>query len=70
MILQNFTLSLEPQTGRTLAPKQVSGITQTIRVVGVERGKGGQVKMRWKASYLLGTEKKEEQGEVSNFGVS
>jgi ADP-ribosylation factor-binding protein GGA len=45
-------------------------VTQIIRVVGVERGKGGQVKMRWKASYAIGGERKDEQGEVASLAVS
>jgi len=37
---------------------------------GVERGKGLGVKMRWRASYLLGGEKREEQRELAGVGVS
>lgn len=67
---QGFNLRLEPQSGRSLAPQQSNGITQTIRLLGVERGKGGAVKMRWKASYVLGSERREEMGEVASLGVA
>ncbi|EON67006.1 hypothetical protein W97_06122 [Coniosporium apollinis CBS 100218] len=67
---QGFNLRLEPQSGRSLAPQQSNGITQTIRLLGVERGKGGAVKMRWKASYVLGSERREEMGEVAALGVA
>jgi len=67
---QGYSLKLEPQSGRNLAPLQKEGITQTIRLHGVERGKGTAVKMRWKASYLVGTERRDEHGEISSLGVA
>lgn len=67
---QGYTLKLQPQSGRMLQPNQQNGITQNIHLHGVERGKGSAVKMRWKASYMLGPERKEEQGEISSLGVS
>lgn len=67
---KSYSLKLEPQSGRHLAPNQAGGITQTIRLHGVEKGKGGVVKMRWKASYSIGAERKDEQGEISSLGVS
>jgi len=48
----------------------MSGITQIIQLHGVEPGKGQSVKVRWKASYWLGEEHREEQGEISSLGVS
>ncbi|KAF2714128.1 ADP-ribosylation factor-binding protein-like protein GGA1 [Pleomassaria siparia CBS 279.74] len=63
-------LQLEPQTGVYLTPNQQNGITQVIRIKGVERGQGNNVKMRWKASYFLSGVKKDEMGEISNLGVS
>jgi len=60
-----------------LAPNQANDITQSIRLNGVERGKGSTVKMRWKTSYVVGGssaggaggERREEQGEIANLGV-
>ncbi|KAF2099959.1 VHS-domain-containing protein, partial [Rhizodiscina lignyota] len=70
-VTKSYTLKLEPQSGRALGPNQSNGITQTIKLYGVEKGKGGAVKMRWKASYVLGMEgRKDEHGEISNLGIS
>jgi hypothetical protein len=65
-----YTLQLEPQSSVALSPNQVNGITQTIRLVGVQRGNGTGVKMRWKVSYTLGAVPKAEQGEIQSLGVS
>jgi ADP-ribosylation factor-binding protein GGA len=65
-----YQLKLEPQSGRNLAPSQRDGITQVISLLGVEQGKGEGVRMRWKAGYLVGGERKEEMGEVSGLGIS
>lgn len=67
--MQGYTLSLLPQSSRTLSPKQQNGITQTIRLQGVERGKGTSVKMRWRASYGVGGKQMNEQGEIVGLGV-
>lgn len=66
---QTYTLQLTPQSGRTLQPNQVNGITQPIEINGVPRGLGNSVKMRWKASYKAGGEMKMEQGEVGSLGI-
>ncbi|KAF2851153.1 ADP-ribosylation factor-binding protein-like protein GGA1 [Plenodomus tracheiphilus IPT5] len=63
-------LQLEPQSGVNLAPNQKFGITQNIRVNNVQRGTGASVKMRWKASYSLGGQQKNEMGEIPSLGVS
>ncbi|PSK53987.1 hypothetical protein B9Z65_7793 [Elsinoe australis] len=69
MTSQGYTLKLDPQSSRNLAPNQRDGITQSIRLQGVTRGKGSGVKMRWKASYAVGPERREETGEIGNLGV-
>ncbi|KAK8254641.1 ADP-ribosylation factor-binding protein GGA1 [Phyllosticta capitalensis] len=69
-VTRGYTLKLEPQSGRLLGPNQQNGVSQTIRLQGVPRGKGAAVKMRWKASYVLGSEQKNEQGEIASLGVS
>jgi hypothetical protein len=63
-------LQLEPQSGVNLGPNQKFGITQNIRVNNVQRGSGNSVKMRWKASYSLGGQQKNEMGEIASLGVS
>jgi len=67
---QGYTLKLEPQSGRSLSPQQQNGITQTIRVQGVEQGKGNVVKMRWRASYSLAGQVVNEQGAIEGLGVA
>ncbi|CAN9305725.1 unnamed protein product [Alternaria alternata] len=63
-------LQLEPQSGVNLGPHQKFGITQNIRVNNVQRGSGNNVKMRWKATYSLGGQQKNEMGEIPSLGVS
>ncbi|KAK1033155.1 ARF-binding protein, partial [Friedmanniomyces endolithicus] len=59
-----------PQSSRSLAPNQSQGITQSIRLQGVERGKGGTVKLRWRAGYsIAGVGAMNEQGEIVGLGV-
>lgn len=67
--MKGYTLALQPQSGRNLTPKQRDGITQQIRVQGHVPGNGKPVKCRWKAAYRLGTELKEEMGEVADLGL-
>lgn len=67
---QGYTLKLDPQSGRSLAPSQQNGITQTIRVQGVERGAGKSVKLRWRASYSLAGQVVNEQGAIEGLGVA
>jgi ADP-ribosylation factor-binding protein GGA len=69
-VTKSYQLKLEPQSGRALAPRQTSGVTQTIRLLGVDVGMGGNVRMRWKASYIIDGARKDEQGEVSALGIS
>ena len=69
-VTKGFTLSLKPQSGRTLQPSQRDGIQQAILVNGVVRGQASNVKMRWKASYKVGGEAKQEQGEVPALGIT
>lgn len=40
-----------------------------MRVMGVEKGKGTSVKLRWRASYTIQGETKNEQGELAGLGV-
>ncbi|KAH0356342.1 VHS-domain-containing protein, partial [Aureobasidium melanogenum] len=68
-VTKAFSLQLQPQSGRNLSPSQVDGIKQAIRLQGVTPGKGSAVRMRWRASYVIGGQPREESGEVSNLGV-
>ncbi|KAK3063134.1 hypothetical protein LTS18_002667, partial [Coniosporium uncinatum] len=70
-VTKSYSLKLEPQSGRKLASKQKFGITQTIQLLGVEKGKGTSVRVRWKATYRVGGgEVKTEMGEVGSLGIA
>lgn len=43
---------------------------QVIYLNGVEQGKGDSVKLRWKASYKVGDQPVNEQGEIASLGVA
>ncbi|KAF2723455.1 VHS-domain-containing protein [Polychaeton citri CBS 116435] len=68
-VTKGYTLKLEPQSSRSMGPKQQDGIVQTIRLQGVERGKGPSVKMRWRASFTVGGQVRNEQGEINGVGI-
>lgn len=65
-----YTLQLRPQTGRDLGPGQRNGIQQEILLSGVPSGKGSSIKMRFKVSYQLNGEPREEQGTVPSLGIA
>ncbi|KAE8141982.1 VHS domain-containing protein [Aspergillus pseudotamarii] len=65
-----YNLQLRPQSGRDIAPLQVNGVQQEMLVSGVESGKGNSIKMRFKVSYRVGNEQKEEQGMVPSLGIA
>ncbi|KAI9045777.1 VHS domain protein [Aspergillus affinis] len=67
---KSYTLQLRPQTGRDVAPQQTNGVQQEMLVDGVETGKGNSIKMRFKVSYRMGNERKEEQGMVPSLGIA
>ena len=69
ILIQGYTLKLEPQSGQNLKPQQIDGITQTIRLQGVEPGHGNNVKLRWKVSYSLAGQARNEQGELTSLGM-
>ncbi|KAL9133463.1 MAG: hypothetical protein Q9175_005353 [Cornicularia normoerica] len=69
-VTKGFTLKLTPQSGRTLQPNQKDGITQHIVLNGVARGQANSAKIRWKASYRVAGELRQEQGEVPPLGIA
>jgi hypothetical protein len=71
LILQAYTLHLDPQSSRALAPNQKDGITQVVRLQGCARGAGTTVKMRWRASMTLGATNahKEAMGSIEGLGI-
>ncbi|KAI1101155.1 VHS-domain-containing protein, partial [Jackrogersella minutella] len=70
-VTKGYELQLQPQTGRTLQPKQTAGVTQSVEVfhAGDRSKKVESIKLRWRVSYTLGTEQKSEMGEIPEFSV-
>ncbi|KAJ5948615.1 hypothetical protein N7454_001922 [Penicillium verhagenii] len=66
---KSYTLQLRPQSGREIAPQQQHGVQQDMLLDGVDSGKGNSVKIRFKVSYKLGAESREEQGMVPSLGI-
>ncbi|KAL2151269.1 hypothetical protein VTH82DRAFT_6367 [Thermothelomyces myriococcoides] len=71
-VTKGYELLLDPQSGRTLAPKQSRGITQSIKVrhAGNPTKKVESIKLRWRVSYKVGGELKQEMGEIPEFTVA
>ncbi|KAL4821673.1 VHS domain-containing protein [Aspergillus spinulosporus] len=65
-----YTLQLRPQSGRDIAPLQQNGVQQEMLLDGIDMGKGNSVKIRFRVSYRLGSETKEEQGMVPALGIA
>ncbi|KAH3479762.1 hypothetical protein KXX05_008265 [Aspergillus fumigatus] len=65
-----YTLQLRPQSGRDIGPLQQNGVQQEMLLDGVDAGKGNSVKVRFRVSYRLGAERKEEQGMVPPLGIA
>lgn len=53
-----------------MAAQQTNGVQQEMLVDGVETGKANSIKMRFKVSYRMGSERKEEQGMVPSLGIA
>lgn len=65
-----YTLQLQPQSGKDLAPNQQNTIVQNMLVSNVPPGKGTSVKIRFKASYTSAGAAQEEQGMTTGLGVA
>ncbi|RAK98416.1 VHS domain protein [Aspergillus ibericus CBS 121593] len=65
-----YTLRLRPQSGRDIGPLQTNGVQQEMLISGVAGGKGNSVKIRFRVSYRVGNERKEEQGMVPPLGIA
>lgn len=66
---QGFSLRLTPQSGRILHPLQKNAIAIPIEINGVAKGQANSVKMRWKASYKVAGDLRQEQGDVPTLGI-
>ncbi|KAH6606214.1 vhs domain-containing [Trichoderma cornu-damae] len=71
-VTKGYELQLKPQTGRFLAPKQSRGVTQEVDVwhTGNKSQRVESVKLRWRASYKVGEEAKNEMGEIAEFSLA
>ncbi|KAK3985622.1 VHS domain-containing protein [Cladorrhinum sp. PSN332] len=72
-VTKGYELQLNPQTGRNLAPKQSQGVKQAIKVWhtgGNKKQKVETIKLRWRVSYKVGSEVKQEMGEIAEFTVA
>ncbi|KAK4042952.1 VHS domain-containing protein [Parachaetomium inaequale] len=71
-VTKGYELLLKPQSGRTLAPKQSRGVTQSIKVchAGDQAKKVEAIKLRWRVAYKVGGELKQEMGEIPEFTVA
>ncbi|KAI1082574.1 VHS-domain-containing protein [Whalleya microplaca] len=70
---KGYELQLQPQTGRALQPHQKYGVTQAIQVwhAGGDRARRVEsVRLRWRVSYSLGAETRNETGEIPEFSVA
>ncbi|KAF9873585.1 VHS domain-containing protein [Colletotrichum karsti] len=69
---KGYELQLKPQTGRALEPKQSRGVTQAAEVwhAGDKNRKVQSIKLRWRASYKVGSEQKNEMGEIQEFSIA
>ncbi|EER26206.1 hypothetical protein D8B26_003453 [Coccidioides posadasii str. Silveira] len=65
-----YKLQLSPQSGRQIAPLQKNGVRQELQLHGIEQGNGNGVRLRYKISYKLGQESKEEDGYVPPLGIA
>ncbi|KAK7943508.1 ADP-ribosylation factor-binding protein, partial [Apiospora aurea] len=71
-VTKGYELQLQPQTGRNLQPSQKYGVTQNMQVwhAGDKSKKVETIKLRWRVSYKLGSETKNEMGDVAEFGIA
>ncbi|KAL4956933.1 VHS domain-containing protein [Aspergillus filifer] len=67
---KSYTLHLRPQSGRDITPLQTNGVQQEMLIDGIDMGKGNAVKIRFRVSYRVGAETKEEQGMVPALGIA
>ncbi|KAK4653600.1 ARF-binding protein [Podospora pseudocomata] len=70
-VTKGYELQLTPQSGRNLLPKQINGVKQEVKVwrSGDKLQKVEKIKLRWRVSYKLNGEVKNEMGEVPEFSI-
>lgn len=68
--IQAYSLQLRPQSGRQITPQQQHGVRQEIQLDGIDLGKGNSVRLRYKVSYKVGDQAKDESGLVPSLGIA
>ena len=63
---------MDQQSSTSLQPNQQDGITQKIRISGVQPGAGDKLRLRWKVTYRVGENGSLEEHNdiISNVPVS
>ncbi|KAI1331498.1 VHS-domain-containing protein [Xylariaceae sp. FL0255] len=71
-VTKGYELQLQPQSGRALQPHQQNGVNQAIQIwfAGDKTKRVATAKLRWRVSYTLGGETKDETGAIPDFSVS
>ncbi|KAG6020387.1 hypothetical protein E4U41_002865 [Claviceps citrina] len=71
-VTKGYELQLTPQTGREIAPRQACGVKQQVDVwhSGDRARRVETVKLRWRATYKVGPEQKDESGEIAEFSIA
>ncbi|KAI0150783.1 ADP-ribosylation factor-binding protein GGA2 [Xylariaceae sp. FL1272] len=71
-VTKGYELQLQPQSGRALKPMEPNGVRQAMQVwhAGDKTKKVESAKLRWRVSYTLGGEEKQETGQVPEFGIA
>lgn len=69
---QGYELQLNQQSGRTLAPNKAGSITQAgyVSHAGDKQRKVESIKLRWRVSYKVGGQQKNETGEIPEFTIA
>ncbi|EEY23633.1 VHS domain-containing protein [Verticillium alfalfae VaMs.102] len=71
-VTKGYEIKISPQTGVALEPKQSRGVTQTVEVnhAGDRSRKVEALKLRFRVSYKVGGELRNEAGAVSEFSIA
>lgn len=69
---QGYELQLNLQSGRTLAPNRAGSVTQMgyVSHAGDKQRKVDSIKLRWRVSYKVGGQEKNETGDIPEFTIA
>ncbi|KAM7221921.1 VHS domain containing protein [Rhypophila decipiens] len=71
-VTKGYELQLQPQSGRSLEPKQSRGVSQSMNVwhAGNKAKKVDAIKLRWKIAYKVAGELRNEVGDIPEFSIA